>query len=53
MACNGLQEKRQRTQEMKKPTMKKAAAKNFTPCLGCPTPAACKRAGKCLGKRRK
>lgn len=30
---------------MKKPT--------FKPCKGCPTPAACKRAGKCLGKKGK
>ena len=34
---------------MKKP-MKKPA---FKPCKGCPTPAACKRAGKCLAKARK
>jgi len=38
---------------MKKPTMKKAAAKKFTPCLGCPTPRACTAAGKCLKKARK
>lgn len=23
----------------------------FTPCKGCPTPAKCKAAGKCLGKK--
>ena len=23
----------------------------FKTCKGCPTPAACKRAGKCLGKK--
>ena len=23
----------------------------FTPIKGCPTPAACKREGKCLGKK--
>lgn len=25
----------------------------FKPCKGCPTPAACKRAGKCLAKKYK
>jgi hypothetical protein len=29
---------------MKKPTMK------FMPCKGCPTPAKCKAAGKCMAK---
>ena len=32
---------------MKKPTMK------FTPCKGCPTPAKCKAAGKCMMKAKK
>jgi hypothetical protein len=32
---------------MKKPTMK------FMPCKGCPTPAKCKAAGKCLMKGKK
>lgn len=32
----------------KKPAAKKAA---FKPCRGCPTPAACKKAGKCKGKK--
>ena len=30
---------------------KPAAKKTFKPCRGCPTPAACKRAGKCKGKK--
>jgi hypothetical protein len=25
----------------------------FKPCKGCPTPAACKKAGKCLAKGKK
>ena len=25
----------------------------FKPCKGCPTPAACKRAGKCMAKGKK
>lgn len=25
----------------------------FKPCKGCPTPAACKRAGKCMAKTAK
>lgn len=29
---------------MKKPV-------KFTPCKGCPTPAKCKAAGRCLGKK--
>ena len=33
----------------KKKTTKKAA---FKPCRGCPTPAACKRAKKCKGKKK-
>lgn len=32
----------------KKPPVKKAT---FKPCRGCPTPAACKKAGKCKGKK--
>jgi hypothetical protein len=32
---------------MKKPTMK------FMPCKGCPTPAKCKAAGKCMMKGKK
>lgn len=28
----------------------KTAKKAFKPCKGCPTPAACKRAGKCKKK---
>ena len=38
------------------PVKKSNSAKKppmFKPCKGCPTPAACKRAGKCLGKKRK
>lgn len=36
----------------KKATPKKATVKKaFKPCRGCPAPAACKRAGKCLGKK--
>ena len=27
-------------------------AKAFTPCRGCPTPAKCKAAKRCLGKRK-
>jgi len=34
---------------MKKPT-KKAGAKKFKTCLGCPTPRKCTAAGKCLRK---
>jgi len=31
--------------------MKKAGSKSgFKPCKGCPTPAACKRMGKCRAK---
>jgi hypothetical protein len=26
-------------------------AKEFKPCAGCPTPAKCKAAGKCLAKK--
>jgi hypothetical protein len=29
----------------------KTAKKPFKPCRGCPTPAACKKAGKCKGKK--
>jgi len=28
-------------------------APKFKPCKGCPTPAACKRAGTCMAKKRK
>ena len=34
---------------MKKPTAKKA----FKTCAGCPTPAKCKAAGKCMKNARK
>jgi hypothetical protein len=27
--------------------------KSFKPCAGCPTPALCKKAGKCLKKGKK
>lgn len=27
--------------------------KSFKPCAGCPTPALCKKAGKCLAKGKK
>jgi hypothetical protein len=33
--------------------MKKGAAPKFKPCAGCPTPAACKRKGKCMAKAKK
>lgn len=29
------------------------AAKKFMPCEGCPSPAACKKAGKCMMKAEK
>lgn len=46
----------------KKPTTKKSAAKPmnyakggmvFKPCAGCPSPAKCKAAGKCMKKTKK
>lgn len=30
-----------------------AKAPMFKPCKGCPTPAKCKKAGKCLAKAKK
>jgi len=33
-----------------KPSKKKAA---FKPCKGCPTPAKCKKAKKCMAKKKK
>ena len=30
--------------------MKTVPIKQFKPCAGCPTPAKCKKAGKCLMK---
>ena len=34
--------------------MKKMGGKaGFKPCKGCPTPAACKRKGKCMAKAKK
>jgi hypothetical protein len=35
---------------MKKPVKKVAKKTPFKPCKGCPMPAKCKAAGKCLGK---
>jgi hypothetical protein len=32
---------------------KKGGAVAFKPCKGCPTPAKCKKAGKCLAKASK
>ena len=32
---------------------KKKTAKTFKPCRGCPTPAKCKKAGRCLAKAKK
>lgn len=29
----------------------KTAKKPFKPCKGCPAPAKCRKAGKCLGKK--
>lgn len=44
---------------MKKPSMarkttymKKGGSVSFKPCKGCPTPAKCKKAGKCLAKKK-
>ena len=31
----------------------KTAKKGFKPCAGCPSPAACKKAGKCKKKAKK
>jgi hypothetical protein len=33
--------------------MKQSKPMPFKPCPGCPTPAKCKAAGKCLGKGKK
>ena len=35
---------------MKKPVAKKKGGMAFKTCRGCPTPAKCKAAGKCLKK---
>ena len=32
---------------------KKGGKKEMSPCKGCPTPAACKRAGKCQSSKYK
>ena len=36
-----------------KPKTKKSKPPMFKPCAGCPTPAKCKKAGKCMKKARK
>jgi hypothetical protein len=33
--------------------MKAPKIKGFVPCKGCPTPAKCKKAGKCMMKGKK
>ena len=37
---------------MKKASTKKASGGSFKPCKGCPSPAKCKKAGKCLKKKK-
>jgi hypothetical protein len=37
----------------KPPMMMKNAKGGFKPCAGCPSPAKCKAAGKCLAKAKK
>jgi hypothetical protein len=37
----------------KKPMMMAKGGKAFKPCAGCPSPAKCKAAGKCLMKEAK
>ena len=41
----------QKSSAMKKPVAKKKGGMAFKPCKGCPTPAKCKAAGKCLKKK--
>jgi len=41
----------QKSSAVKKPVAKKKGGMAFKPCKGCPTPAKCKAAGKCLKKK--
>ena len=41
----------QKSPAMKKPVAKKNGGMAFKPCKGCPAPAKCKAAGKCLKKK--
>ena len=41
----------QKSSAAKKPVAKKKGGMAFKPCKGCPTPAKCKAAGKCLKKK--
>jgi hypothetical protein len=43
MKCGGMADK--------KGYKKGGAVSGFKPCKGCPTPAKCKKAGKCLKKK--
>lgn len=38
--------------KMMPPAKKAAPGKPFKPCSGCPNPAKCKAAGKCLAKKK-
>jgi hypothetical protein len=49
----GLFKSKEKEKEMdKKEYAKGGAVKAFKPCSGCPTPAKCKKAGKCLMKEK-
>jgi hypothetical protein len=43
--------KEKEKEEAEKKMAKGGAVKGFKPCAGCPTPAKCKAAGKCLAKK--
>jgi len=49
----GMFKKDEKKEEGEKKMAKGGAVKNFKPCAGCPTPAKCKAAGKCMMKEKK